>query len=156
LITVGNKVGLRLFGGVLGRCRGFRVPIVSRQSNHSSYIVSQVSIPFNSKAGHARLLCQYVALDSVNDGLGWRLGAELLRVIFVVYVVAHAHELAAIVGTRQENDSNTQNIGVRDARRVRGIRFENELVDSNRNRSDKERVEFLIVLITERGSVNCG
>jgi glucan biosynthesis protein len=116
----------------------------------ATFIIQRV-IPFDRETGHARLLCQDVALDSVNDGLRRRLGAQLFRVVFVVYVVTDAHELAAIVGTRQKNDSNTQNVGVRDARRVRGIRFENKLVDSNRNGSDKERIEFLVVLVTERG-----
>lgn len=92
--------------------------------------------PLDGEAGYARLLSKDVSLNSVDNGLCRGLGVELLRIVLIVDIVANTHKLTTIVGTCQENDSNAQNVCFGDAGRVGGVRFEDELVDTDRDGAD--------------------
>jgi hypothetical protein len=97
-------------------------------------------LPLDRESGHSGLLSQDVALDALNDGFGRGLSVELLGIVFVVDIVSHSHELSTIVGACQKDDSNTKDVSVRDARDVWCAGLENELVDTDWDRADKERV----------------
>lgn len=104
-------------------------------------------IPLDREASHTGLLGKDVAADLLDDGLGRRVGIELLRLIFVVDVVSHAHELPTVVGASQEDDRDAHNLGIGNALGIRGIRLENELVDTDGNRSHQQGVQLLVILI---------
>lgn len=79
--------------------------------------------------------------------LGRRVGVELVRVVFVVDIVANAHKLAAVVRARQQNDRHAQNLGIGDALDIWRVGLENKLVDADGDGADKQRVELLVVLV---------
>lgn len=110
-------------------------------------------VPFDGEASDSRLLGKHVAADLLDDGLGRRVGVELIGIVLVIHVVANADEFAAIVRAGQQDDSNTEDVCVGDATRLGGVGLENKLVNTHRNRSDKERVELLVVLIPGLGWV---
>lgn len=107
-------------------------------------------LPLDCKSGNTGLLCQHVSLHTLDNGLGRGLSGQFLRVIFIVDIVADTDELASVVGAGQENHSDTDNFGIGNARDVRGIGRENELVDADGDGADEKRVEFLVVLIAEK------
>jgi hypothetical protein len=76
--------------------------------------------------------------------LGW-LVLQLRRVVFVAHIVSDTHKLATIVGTCKQNDGNAQDFGRRKFGNIRGVGLEEKLVDSDRDRADKQVVKFLIV-----------
>jgi hypothetical protein len=82
----------------------------------------------------------------LNLGLRRGIGSQLFRVVLVVNVVAHANEFAAIITASEQNDSDAEDLRVGDTLVIGGVRLENELVHSDRNGTDKQRVEFLILL----------
>lgn len=61
------------------------------------------TVPFDGKPRNARFVGEHVAADLVDVGLGGRVVTQLVALVFVVDVVADAHELAAVVGARQQN-----------------------------------------------------
>ena len=105
-----------------------------------------VLVPFDGKSSHTRLFCQHVPPHAVDVWLGRGLRIELLRVVLVVDVIANSDELSAIVAACEENDSDAENLGGRDASEVWGVGFEYELVHTDRNGPDKERIELLVML----------
>lgn len=110
-----------------------------------------VTVPFDGEASDSRLLGKHVAPNLLDNGLRRRVGVELVGIVLVVHVVANADELATIVTAGQQDDSNTEDVCVWDAARLRGISLENKFVDTNRDRSDKEGVELLVVLVPGLG-----
>lgn len=74
-----------------------------------------VYLPLDGETGHTGLLSKHIALDSVDQGLSRRLCVELWRVIFVVHIVSDADKLAAVVGAGQENDRDSNNVGIGDS-----------------------------------------
>lgn len=110
-------------------------------------------VPFDSKAGDSRLLRKNIASNLLDDRLGRRVGVELIRVVFVIHVVANANEFTAIVGASQQDDSNTEYVCVGNARCFGGISLENEFVDTDGDRPNEERVQFLVILIAGSGCV---
>lgn len=105
--------------------------------------------PFDSKAGNTGLLSEHVPTDTVEERLrGW-VSIKLIRVVFVVDIVSDADELAAIVGTGEEDDGDAEDLSVWDALGVRWVGFKDELVDADWDGTNEEGVEFLVVLVTE-------
>lgn len=109
-------------------------------------------VPLDGEASHTGLLGQNVAANAFDDGLGRRLGVELLQVVLIVDVVTDANKFATIVGAGQENHSDTEDIGVRDARGVGSASLEYELVDAHGDRTNKKIIEFLVVLVACGGT----
>ena len=70
---------------------------------------------------------------------------ELFCVVFIVDIVANAYELSSVVGTCEKNDSDAQDFGGWEAGKIGRIGFEDELVDSDWDRADKESVELLVM-----------
>lgn len=104
------------------------------------------NIPLDGEASHTGLLSEDIAADTLNDGLGWGLSRQLLRVVLIVDIVTHTDKLTAVVAAGQEDDSDAQDLGGRDALQIRRIGLEDELVHADGDRADKKGVEFLIVL----------
>lgn len=115
----------------------------SRQLNPTTlWEVTNVEqyIPLDGKSSHTGLLSKNVATDLLDDGLGGGIGVELLRLIFVVDVVSHSHELTAVIGAGQEHDRHAHDLRVGDALGVRRVRLENELVNAHRDGSHQQSV----------------
>jgi len=102
--------------------------------------------PFDSESSDSWLLSKHVPSDTLNDRLGGRLRIKLLRIIFVVDVVANSYELSPIITACQEDDSDPKYLGSGDSFEVRRVSFEDELVHADRNGSDKKRVKLLVML----------
>ena len=94
-------------------------------------------IPFDSESSYTRLLCKHVSPHAVDVWLGGGFSVELLGVVFVVDVIANSDELSAIVATCEEDDSDSENLGCRDASEVRWVSFEYELVHADGNGPNK-------------------
>ena len=77
---------------------------------------------------------------------------HLVIVVFVVDVVTHANEFSIIVAAGEEDDGYAKDFRGGDSFEVRGVGFEDEFVDSNRDGADKEGIEFLVVLGSEISS----
>lgn len=105
------------------------------------------NVPLYRKAGDTWLLSQDVAADLLDDGLRRRVGVQLLGLVLVVDIVADADELAAVVGAGQEDDSDTEDLGVGDALSIGSVGLEDELVDADGDGADEEGVELLVVLV---------
>lgn len=105
-----------------------------------------VAIPLDSEAGDSGLLCEDVAADLLDDGLGGRLVDQLLVGVLVADVVADADELAAVVGASEQDDGDAKDLGCGDVGGVGRVGLEDELVDADGDGTDEEGVEFLIVL----------
>lgn len=82
---------------------------------------------------------------------GW-LRRERFVHVLVVDVVAHAHELAVVVGAGEQDDGYAEDFGGGDAGGVGGVGFEDEFVYADGDGADEEGVEFLVVL----GAVGVG
>lgn len=103
-------------------------------------------LPFDSKASHTRLLSQNIATDVFDLGLRGGLRGQFFRVVLVVHVVAHTNKFTAIVAAGKEDDSDAQDLGGGDPLEIGGVSLEDELVHSDRDGADEERVEFLVML----------
>lgn len=106
----------------------------------------RICSPFDSESRDSWLLSKHVPSDALNDRLGGRLGIKLLRIIFVVDVVANSYELSPVVTACQEDDSDSKYFGSGDPFEVRRVSFEDELVHADGNGSDKKRVKLLVML----------
>lgn len=107
-----------------------------------------LNLPLDSETGNSGLLCEDISTDLLEDRLGWWVGIELLRIVLIVDIVSDTNELSAIVGAGKEDDGDTQDLGIWNTAGVWWVGLEDELVYTNGNRTDKEGVEFLIMLIT--------
>ena len=103
-------------------------------------------VPFDSETSHARLLGQDVPPDTLHDRLSRRLRIELLAVVLVVHVVAHAHKLPPVVATRQEDDGDAEDFRCGDLIELGRVGFEDELVHTHRDWPDKQRVKLLVMV----------
>jgi hypothetical protein len=142
LSTVGSLViflvvGVRLLGREFGRGAGLAVPL-------------------DGKAGDTGLLGEDAAADLLDNGLGRGFGDECLVGVLIVNVVADANELATVVAAGQEDDSDAEDVAVRDAVEVWGVGFEDELVDANRDRANEKGVKLLVILGTAKASQYVG
>lgn len=112
-------------------------------------MLCRVCLPLDVEPGDTGLFGQHAALDSVGEDLCRGLGIQLLRVVFVVDVVANTDKFSAVVGACEENDGDAEDVGVGDLGAVWGIGLEEELVDADGDRPDKERFELLIILVAD-------
>ena len=71
---------------------------------------------------------------------------RLVRVL-VVDIVSDANELALFVRAAQEDHGHADDLAVGDAGEVRGICLEDKLIDADRDRTNEDGVELLVVLI---------
>lgn len=154
LLLLDIDVSLGLLGGKLGRSSGIIIPVkmllvaeLGRRRGQVEREIKHENIPLDGKAGDAGLVGQHVATDLLNDGLGRGVGGQLLGLVLVVDVVAHAHELATIVGAGQQDDGDTHNLGVGNALDVGGVGLEDELVDADGDGADEQSVELLVILV---------
>lgn len=111
-------------------------------------------IPFNSEASHTGLLGENIAADVLNLGLRRGLGGQFFRVVLVVHIVAHTDEFTTVVAAGEEDDSDAQNLRRGNPFEIGSISLEDELVHSDRDRTDEERVEFLVMLRAREKSVS--
>lgn len=105
------------------------------------------NVPFNSKAGDSWLLCKNISSDLLKNRLCRGISVELIRIIFIVDIVSDSYELPVVVGTGEKNNGDSKDFSIWDTTGIGWIGLEDELVDTNRDRTDEERVEFLIMLI---------
>ena len=105
-------------------------------------------VPFDGEACDTRLLCKNLPLHLLDDGLGRRVECQRLVCVLVVHIVSDTHELALIIAAAEQNDCDTDDLAVGNARQVGRVGLELELVDANRERTDEDRVEFLIALVS--------
>ena len=106
-----------------------------------------VNSPLDGKARNAGLLGQDVALNMLDERLGWRVLVHVGVVVLVVDVVADANELAAVVGARQKDHGDAQDVGIRNARGLGGLGLKDELVHADGNGAYEKGVELLVVLV---------
>lgn len=71
--------------------------------------------PLDSEAGHSGLLGENISSNTLDDGLGRRLGVELLRVVLIVDIVTNTDEFPFVVATCEKDHSDAQNVVVWDA-----------------------------------------
>lgn len=108
------------------------------------------NVPFNSETRDTRLLSKNIATNLLDDRLSRRVGVQFLRLVFVVHVISNAYKFATVIGASQQNDSDTNDLSIGDSLGIRGIGFENKFVDADRNGTDQQGVELLVILV--RGS----
>jgi hypothetical protein len=97
-------------------------------------------VPLDGETSDTGLLGQHVADNSLVDGLGWRRLRELGAVVLVADVVSNTNKLTSVVGAGQKDDGDAQNLGGEELGDIGRVGLEDELVDSDGNRTDKERV----------------
>lgn len=107
---------------------------------------TEEDLPFDGEASDSGLLGENIALDSLDDGLGGRVVVQFLAVVLVVDIVANAHEFATIVGASEKDDGNAENLRGGQSRQIGWIGFEDEFIDADRDRTDEQGVQLLIVL----------
>lgn len=107
-------------------------------------------LPFDSESSHTGLLSKYIASNTLDNRLGRRLRSQLLRVILIVIVVANTDEFAAIVTAGKKNDGDAENLRGGNAFQIGRIGLEDEFVHTDRDRPNKEGVEFLVILRATR------
>lgn len=110
-----------------------------------------LAVPLDAEAGDSGLLGKDDSSDLLDDRLGGGLGGKLLVGVFVVDVVANADKLATVVGAGEEDDGDTENLGRRELVERGRVGFEDELVDTDWDWTDEERVEFLVVFGAVKG-----
>lgn len=104
-----------------------------------------IPIPFDGKASDTRLLSQDVATNALDEGLLRGVGGQFLRVILVVDVVSDADEFATIVAAGKENHGDTQDLGRGNMSKVGRVCLENELIHADRDGTNEQRIEFLVI-----------
>lgn len=103
-------------------------------------------LPLNRKACNPGLFGKDVAPDSLEYGLRRRVGGELRAIVLIVDIVSNADELTAVVGAGQENDGDAKDFIAGDVCCVGRVSLEDELVDTNGDGTDEQRIELLVVL----------
>lgn len=94
------------------------------------------NVPFDSETRDTGLLSKNVATNLLDDGLRRWVGIQLVRLVLVVYIVSDAHKFATVVRASQQDDRDTQHLGIRNSLGIGSISLENEFVDANRNGAD--------------------
>lgn len=102
--------------------------------------------PFDGKSRHSRFLCQHIASHAFDDGFGRRVCVEFFAIVLVVDIVSDSDELTLVVRTSEKDDSHAKDLRGRQTCEVRWIRFEDKLVDADRDWPDVERVKLLVML----------
>lgn len=103
-------------------------------------------LPLDGEASHTRLLSEDIAADVLDLGLRRGVGGQFFRVVLVVHVVAHTDEFTTVIAAGEQNDGDAENLRIGDPLVIGRIGLENELVHSDRDGTDEQRVEFLILL----------
>ena len=75
-----------------------------------------MNIPLDGKAGDAWLLGKNLPLHLLNDGLGGGVECKCLVCVLVVHVVSDTDELALVIAAAKQNDGDTNDFAVGDAR----------------------------------------
>jgi hypothetical protein len=101
--------------------------------------------PFDSKPSNSGLLGKNIPSNLIEDGLGWRISIELIRIVFIVDVVSDSDKFSVVVGASKKNHSDTQDLRIGDFGGVRWVGFEDKLVDTNRYGADEETIEILVM-----------
>ena len=104
-------------------------------------------VPFDGEARDTRLLSQDLPLHLLDDRLRRRLKCERLVNVLVVDVVSNTHKLSVFVAAAEQDDCDTNDLAVRDARKVWGVGAEEELVDAYRQWANENGIEFLVILV---------
>lgn len=108
-------------------------------------IIEKKNIPLDGEPSHTGLLSKDIAANALNDGFGWGLCRQLLRVVLIVDIVANTDKFTAVVAASQEDHSDTEDLRGRNALQIGRICLENELVHTDGDRADQEGVEFLVI-----------
>lgn len=103
-------------------------------------------LPFDGEASHTRLLSEDIAADVLDLGLRRGVGGQFFRVVLVVHVVAHTDEFTTIIAACEQNDGDAEDLRIGDPLVIGRIGLEDELVHSDRDGTNEQRVEFLILL----------
>jgi hypothetical protein len=103
-------------------------------------------LPLDGEASHTRLLSKDIAADVLDLRLRRGIGSQFFRVVLVVHVVAHTDEFTTVIAASEQNDGDAEDLGIGDPLVIGGIGLENELVHSDGDGTDEQRVEFLILL----------
>lgn len=103
-------------------------------------------VPFDGKSSNSRLFGKNVAPDAIHDGFGGWFGIELVAIVLVVDIVAHAYELSPIVAAGKEDHCYTQDLRSRNPLEIRSVGFKDKFVDADGDGADEERVKLLVVL----------
>lgn len=101
--------------------------------------------PLDCKSRDSGLLSQHIPPHSLDDRFGGRLGVQLVRVVLIVDIITHTHELPSVIAAGQQYDGDAEDFGRRDAFQVGGVGFEDEFVDADWDGPNEEGVEFLIM-----------
>lgn len=106
-------------------------------------------VPFDGEARDTRLLSQDLPLHLLDDRLRRWLECERLVNVLIVDVVSNTHKLSVVVAAAEEDDCDTDNLAVRDAREVWGVGAEEELVDAYGQWANKDGIELLVIFVAE-------
>jgi hypothetical protein len=106
-------------------------------------------VPFDGEACDTRLLCKNLPLHLLDDRLRRWLECERLVNILIVDVVSNTHKLSVIVAAAEQDDRDTDDLAVRDAREVWGVGAEEELVDAYGQWANKDGIELLVIFVAE-------
>ena len=108
---------------------------------------ASANIPLDGEPRHAGLASKDIAADLLDDGLGGRGVDQLVALVLVVDIVAHAHKLAAVVRAGEQDHRHAEQLVDGDALGVGRVRLEDKLVDAHGDRPDQQRVELLVVVV---------
>lgn len=108
--------------------------------------------PLDGKSGHTGLFSKDVAAYVLDNRLGRGVCCQLLAIVLIVHIVADPNEFSAVIAAGEEDDGHAQHLGGGNAVDVRSGSLEDELVHSDRNGTNQERVEFLVILRAVTGS----
>lgn len=67
-----------------------------------------------------------MASELLDDGHDWWVLIELLILIVVVHIVAHAEELLSIIGAGEQDASHSDHIVLGNARHIRAVSLKQE------------------------------
>jgi len=143
---VGSLIGLWLLRREFGGSRILGIPTSPLLIPCANNWQPSGNIPFDGEPRDSGLLGQHVAHNPLEDRLVGRLVLKLGGVVFVADIVANTDELTTIVGTGEEDDGDSQNLGGGKLGDVRRLGLEDELVNPNRDGADKQFSQFLVVV----------
>lgn len=99
-------------------------------------MTTAVHLPFDSEARDARLFRKNVPAYLLDHWFCRGIGDEGLVRVFVVDVVTDTDEFTVVVRAAEEHHCNTNDLGVWNFGQVRGIRLEDEFVDTDWDGTD--------------------
>jgi hypothetical protein len=81
------------------------------------------------------------------DGLRRWISIKLIRIVLIVDIVSDSNEFPIVVGAGKKNHGNAEDFSIGDSFRIRGIGFEEKLVDTDGYGTNEKGVKLLVVLI---------